>query len=564
MSVFFIYFLKVNIALALFYLLFRLVFYKDTFWTSRRIYLLSSIFISVLYPFISLAAWFEGRESVQAFVLEWAQLQEVVITPQVSSGSSLSFTGLIRALYVAVIAFFFVRFVVQLISVLRWRRKSKPSELYGIPVRILKEDTAPFSFFRSIYINPALYTDEEELKEVLVHENTHVKQYHSLDVMLGEFLTMFCWMNPAAWLLKREMRQNLEFLADNHVVKSGYDTKGYQYNLLKIALHSPDTHIVNKFNVLPLKKRIIMMNLQKTKKSGLIKYSLILPLVLLLIFSSNAETLLSSVHNMDEAQSVETETVTALQDEPEEQVFMVVEKMPSFPGGQEALFKYISESLKYPAEAQQKEIQGRVICQFVVNADGTVSDVKVMRSVNPLLDNEAVRVIENMPKWTPGEQRGKKVRTQYTIPINFSLGTDSKKSGKAVAAQNIAEKEIFSIVDKMPEFPGGQQAMFEYLNKNLKYPAEAQKNGEQGRVIVQFVVEKSGKIKDITVIRGVSSSLDKEAVRVVENMPDWTPGEQRGQKVDVKYTLPFSYKLPEEEAANEIVIMGSGGANIDK
>ncbi len=111
-----------------------------------------------------------------------------------------------------------------------------------------------------------------------------------------------------------------------------------------------------------------------------------------------------------------------VEEEEEEVVFVVVESMPEFPGGQQALFKYLSENVKYPVIAQENGIQGRVICQFVVNKDGSIVDVEVVRSGgDPSLDKEAVRVIKSMPKWKPGKQRGKAVRVKYTVPVNFKL-----------------------------------------------------------------------------------------------------------------------------------------------
>ena len=111
-----------------------------------------------------------------------------------------------------------------------------------------------------------------------------------------------------------------------------------------------------------------------------------------------------------------------VEEEEEEVIFMVVESMPEFPGGQQALFKYLAENVKYPVIAQENGIQGRVICQFVVNKDGSIVDVVAVRSSGePSLDKEAIRVIKSMPKWKPGKQRGKPVRVKYTVPVNFRL-----------------------------------------------------------------------------------------------------------------------------------------------
>jgi protein TonB len=143
------------------------------------------------------------------------------------------------------------------------------------------------------------------------------------------------------------------------------------------------------------------------------------------VVEDNVETESIEVNTEDdkEAEVVIAAPVEApVEEEEEEVVFVVVESMPEFPGGQQALFKYLSENVKYPVIAQENGIQGRVICQFVVNKDGSIVDVEVVRSGgDPSLDKEAVRVIKSMPKWKPGKQRGKAVRVKYTVPVNFKL-----------------------------------------------------------------------------------------------------------------------------------------------
>ena len=403
MNEYVIYFLKVNASLALFYILFRAVFYKDTFWIGRRIYLISAILISLFYPFVSLSNWFAGKEQAPIFITEWYLPEFIVV--QEATPVSISWQQILFAIYILISMFLLVRFFVQLFSILRWNRKSQNAFVLDIPVKVLSENIAPFSFFKSIYINPDTCSDEE-LKEVLAHENTHARQWHSLDVVLGELLTIICWINPFAWLLKGEIRQNLEFLADNQVVQSGFDKKNYQYFLMNLALYSPDIQLTNKFNVLPLKKRITMMNQAKTKKAGLVKYLLILPLAFTLVLANNAQSQNSTPNEGD--------------------VFQYVEKMPSFPGGTDALMKFLAENLQYPKEAEEDGVQGNVIVRFVIRKTGKIDNVEIKKSVHPLLDKEAVRVVESLPNFIPGEENGEKVDVYFTLPINFSLSADEK------------------------------------------------------------------------------------------------------------------------------------------
>lgn len=242
------------------------------------------------------------------------------------------------------------------------------------------------------------------------------------------------------------------------------------------------------------------------------------------------------------------------------QVFTVVEQMPVFPGGEESLLKYISRNIKYPVIAQENGIQGRVICSFIIEADGTVSTPKIEKGVDPSLDKEAIRIISSMPSWNPGKQRGKEVRVKSTMPIGFNLqGGDEKTKPEGdvkitVTAFAPAKKEsalddtktesqTFTVVEVMPKFPGGENALLEFINKSIKYPVIAQENGIQGRVICSFVINKDGSIKDVEVMRGVDPSLDQEAVRVLSSMPAWEPGKQKGNPVRVKYTVPITFHL---------------------
>lgn len=225
------------------------------------------------------------------------------------------------------------------------------------------------------------------------------------------------------------------------------------------------------------------------------------------------------------------------------EIFQVVEEQPLFPGGMQEMMKFLQQNIKYPKEAQEQGKQGRVIVQFVVNKDGSIVNDSIVRSVDPLLDAEALRVVRSMPNWTPGKQKGKPVRVRFTLPVSFRLdgGTDNP-----VMIQATVEKsgdEIFQVVENQPEFPGGMEALMKHLSKEIKYPKEAQDKGTQGRVIVQFVVRKDGSITDAKVMKPVDPLLDAEALRVVSEMPNWTPGKQRGEAVNVRFTLPVMFRL---------------------
>jgi len=181
-----------------------------------------------------------------------------------------------------------------------------------------------------------------------------------------------------------------------------------------------------------------------------------------------------------------------------------------------------------------------------VKSDGTIGDAKIARGVHPSLDKEAIRVINLLPAWKPGKQRGQAVNVAYTIPVQFAL--DGGKGEKKTAEDQVnnpknGEEQVFVVVEEMPQFVGGFDELVKFLGKEVKYPEKAKKENIQGKVFVSFVVSSTGKVEQAKIERGVDPSLDAEALRVVNQMPDWTPGKQRGQAVSVSYTMPIMFKL---------------------
>ena len=231
-------------------------------------------------------------------------------------------------------------------------------------------------------------------------------------------------------------------------------------------------------------------------------------------------------------------------------IYVVVEVAPEFEGGQAAMFKYIADNVVYPDSALAQGAQGKVYCEFVVEPDGSLSNIKVVRSAkNEWLDREAVRVIASMPNWKPGMMRGEAVRARYVIPVIFKIQTPPAPQPETA---NEADEPVLVVVEQMPEFPGGQQAMLAFLSENVKYPVIARENGIQGTCIVQFVVNKDGSIVDVAVVRsGGDPSLDKEALRVIKSMPKWRPGMLKGKPVRVKYTIPVNFKLTPQPASKK-------------
>ena len=554
MHPFMIYLIEANIALSLFFILYRLLLKSDTFLQLRRFYFLSVILFSLLYPLMtvplphSISAFFT-QESVEAVsaVYIGEPVMEIITVEESVPTREINMIRIGVVIYFSITLLFIVRFLIQLISILRVRLKSKPAEIFGTEVYRLKDDITPFSFFNLIFIHTDKHSDAE-LTQILLHEQTHVRQLHSVDILLIESLTLLFWWNPFVWLMKREMAMNLEYLADQGVLMCGVNSREYQYHLLRLTYQETAVPIVNNFNVSQLKQRIMMMNQSKSPAYKVGRYLLVLPLVVLFLTANSIyaaqrepaddETKMLnpavaelrqeqlSVDNMltPELMQAELEDQSLQQPPPEkkeEEIFVIVENQPEFPGGNGAMMKFISDTIRYPVEAQQKGIQGRVICNFVVMKDGSISDPQVVRGVDPLLDAEALRVLKLMPDWKPGKQRGQAVNVRFTLPVVFRLSGNESK----VIVDDLSVKESVLSVEAqlLPNYvyPGGEDAFFRFISERIKYPVEAQEKGLQGLVNARYKIDEKGNVVDVAIEKGVGETIDREVLRVIGMMPRW-------------------------------------------
>ena len=427
----FIYLIKINIAIALLYGIYSIFFKKDTFFQWKRFLLLSFFFISLVYPLVDfIPELIPHKTMVQlAGNIPVFQLEETWIRtgPEIDASffGKNQLTNLFSGIYMLGVIGVFSWIIIQLASVFQLIRKAKSDKINGYKILNKNGLKTPFSFFRWIVLDTELYTDKER-DEILQHEYTHVNQHHSLDMILSELMCVFCWFNPFVWLIKQEIRMNLEYLADRSVIESGINSEHYQLHLLRLTYHKAAATITNNFYVSPLKKRISMMNKKKTSILGLTKYALCLP-VIGSLFLFNSMTSVGKTNNAFEANVsgindpvIQSDTLPV--DISKEVIYDEVEKPPQFPGGKKALAQFLNEEGQYPAESIDKGIQGRVVVRFVVGKDGSVSNIEIVRNLDPFTDKESMRVVSKMPKWIPGEINGKPAAVYFVLPISFSLG----------------------------------------------------------------------------------------------------------------------------------------------
>ena len=413
-----------TLSAGLLYGLYCLTFRRDRWLRLSLWYLLTVLAFSVLVPLLPLPEIFSSAsQSVVPTGEYMVMLDEVNIS---DTSASVRLMDILPTAYVAgfavCLAFLLFQMVVQAVIIVTLRRKHPvyhANDGYAIPrgasLILPDDDTAPYSFFNQIVVGTRGLGDDE-LRCILAHESFHVRHFHSFDLLYTRVMCCIAWFNPFVWLLMREMRAVHEFQADAASVGTcGRDN--YLFLLYRQVTGTGYGHITNNFQSINIKKRIVMMNKTKTR-FGAWKMLAALPVAALLMMVGCKPAGEKTV-NQEEDMSVVNVTVDDVDND--ETVFNVVEVDPEFPGGMEALYKYLSENIRYPEQAKNEKIQGRVFISFVVEKDGSITDAKVIRGIGGGCDEEGLRVVNAMPKWTPGKQLGKAVRVQFNLPINFKL-----------------------------------------------------------------------------------------------------------------------------------------------
>ena len=432
------------VTLMVLYSVYWLFLRKETFFHINRFYLLMTLLLSLIIPLFDFRL-FSGSPVSSVIIL----LDTVTITPEKlekARTTHLSWFEIAGVIYLTGIAIFTLRLMVQLIQLGMIVQRNKITRQEGMNIVFVDRGYSPFSFFNLVFIRKEYYVDGK-LTPVLSHEKVHIRQYHTLDLLLMEIVTIVQWFNPFAWFLGRSLKGIHEFLADAGVLKDGFLKHDYQTLILNEAMGLQVNNLTNNFNVSLIKNRIIMMTKSRSGSWAVSKLLITLPAIfcLGLLFSAGSSTIgfaqdqkkeepknlaASKGISNPQAQDSKTKTSTPASTEKsanKEPVFTVVEKMPTFPGGDDARIAFMIQNIKYPEQAAKKGIQGRVFVTFVIEADGSITDVKVLRGFDKSCDQEAVRVIKLMPKWNPGMQNGKAVRTQFNLPINFKLDGDKDK-----------------------------------------------------------------------------------------------------------------------------------------
>ena len=671
--------LPVTAAIAVLWLVYRLLFVNSNRFRFNRFFLLTAMVFALALPLIGPLV---GKSSPQMVVLKenfikGTLLDEITITSDgqqpmilpevvVETGSRPHFSlwQILGGLYLIGVGVMTLLFLFKMLKLIVIVVRSPKEKREGYTAVFTGREQGSFSF-----LHYAFFPNENVSADIVRHERSHIAHHHSADILFVELMMIVQWFNPFIYRYKRELQSLHEYQADHDVVATGVDKKNYMMLILQQCTAVDYSNMSNNFSLILTKKRIKMITKNEKAKGLWWRLLATLPVLAVLLIANikvtaqeqqpddklitiefgqfeifddegfpmqlrdtvmynddgsyfkfetsdaldpisgemrkkvtvtafNADGTPSNNFKLNEVEkhgdtttySIDPFTISAdkfnnfkiTSDEDinvkvkhvkNDSIYQIVDQMPEFPGGMEAMMEYVVDNVKYPQDAINEGKSGRVFVSFVVERDGHISNVKVLKGVCESIDKEAVRVVSSMPRWYAGMHKGEPVRVSYTLPIKFQA-RDLTGDGETDAAMVRMEDEnghsyhidrsvetdnqrkadmkpdkngVYQIVEEMPRFPGDDKALKEYLNNNLSVP-EKYKNMDvnaEYRVFVRFVVAEDGSVTNVELAKSNPSKqdLNEEALRVVKAMPKWNPGKMDGKPVKAYFNLPIIYKF---------------------
>ncbi len=565
------YLLQTNLYLILFMGFYTMVLKNETFFRQNRIYLNTSTLLSFIIPFIN-SNWFQElfiTQKLRETIVPTQMIYEIVVVGTDEGTGNWAIGDLILWVYASVMAILLLRFLFRLVLL---NSKLQPKK------------GAAYSFFNTMVVDREL----PESGIIINHEKVHMREWHSADVLFIELASIINWFNPVAYLYKKEIRHIHEFIADEEAALGMLSKSDYALLLFSNTLGVQHDQLSNNFfNNSLLKRRIIMLNKNKSRKTGLWKYGFSAPLFAIMLIFSAASVATENTNLIAGAEKLISpsiadkyiSTITIPADKTIDKKSSTENKakqINSFTKSTQEdfskLLKHLVRNMRYPASARQEKISGYEVVYFKIQ-NGKITSVRISKGLQDDIDNEVLRTFDLFKESVEAEDNDYALAIAFQLTgieynpgqlpstgKNYFIGSISvsaigysqkvETSGPTYALSPV-EFEDFTSVDVLPEFQGGMKGWGEYLQTTLKYPADAKKNNITGRVILRFVVLKDGSITDIKVLRGIGGGADEEAVRVVKESPKWKPGLIKGEPVNVAYTMPIFFQLaqkaPEEK-----------------
>lgn len=521
---------------------------RETFFQWNRVYLLGTFLLSLILPWVKIKAFKQQVPTTFAAYPDflWNLNGAQGVTIENPSGWQLSWQ---EGVFYSGMFFALLFFVIKLRQVYLLKKHGEQVQFPNFTQVIITNSSIAFSFFKSIFIGDKVLKMKHDT--IIEHELVHIRQGHTWDLLFFEFMRIVAWFNPLVYVYQNRVSELHEFIADAYVAK---EDKSEQYQqLLSQVFQTEYISFINQFFTKSLiKKRIVMLQKSKSKKVWQLKYLLLVPMVLGMLFYTSCEV----VSKNEDSESInETRLKSGA-----EIYFSNVEQVPVFPGCEnvadkrvcfnEMMQRHISKNFSYPEEAKEAGIEGRVNVMFMIDEDGNVDNLQ-MRGPDSLLEKEVERIIFRLPKMQPAIHKGKEVGIPYSIPIVFKL--DYLDSSKGLINDYASNSEVpFAVVDEVPIFPGCENASDKracfndklqvHIGKNFKYPQAAQDANIEGRVSAMFMITSRGTIENVK-MRGPDKLLEEEVERIIKRLPKMTAGEHNGESVDVPFSIPVTFKL---------------------
>ena len=418
MNHFFIYSIKAGVFMALFYIVYYLFLSNDTAYVRNRIYLLATLVISWLLPLITIRTSVDVEpDTVTGIIVNILSASEApALSDTDNSARVFGLMHYISRVWFAGIIIMFTRLLFSITTLLLIVLRNKP----GGSIVTMKESSGASGFSALGYIFVKDGMGENERDKIILHETIHNGLKHHFDIMLMEIVLTLQWMNPFIYLIRYSLRSVHEYHTDREFISSTGTIVEYQKLLMNEIFGTGNIPVASCFSSTSLiKKRILMMSKKETRPGATVKVLIAAPVIALFVILFSCSVYNDSADLML-AQQEKQELVKA---EPESRdVFMIVEEMPTFLGGDvQAFATWVKERVVYPEKAKKDGIQGKVYIGFVIEPDGSLTTATVLRGVEPSIDAEAVRVVNLSPKWKPGVQRGVNVPVRFSITMNFEL-----------------------------------------------------------------------------------------------------------------------------------------------
>jgi TonB family protein len=513
-------------------LVYLLFLQNERFFFLNRIFLVTGIISSLVFPFLTV------RYVISEPVMQ-ADLTSGPVTSLLDGAGSDVSTGslVLVALWLSGALFIGVRQLVRTLAVAKILNKSEKISSYPVKLVRSSDYNTPFSFFSCVVVNPSI--KDIEAKEIMNHEMVHVRQMHWLDLVLSGLLCTVQWFNPVAWIYSRFIRQNHEYLADETALQRASDPAVYRAALLNQIAGSPVIDLGNSFNYSLNKKRFKMMKNIISSPYRKLRLLTILPVFALLLYAFAEPEYTLAVSDQGQAPP---DAVTAAMAKVIKGIVVQEDGKPL--AGAAIVVKGTTMGTMSDQDGRFTLVDVPEDALLVITYVGFES--KIMKpSFESDMKVEMVRktfVTDTVQVPPPPPPPGSKQMAVPPPPPPPPPAAD-KSTGTKKTSVPESEGEKYVVVEEMPEFPGGEKAMMSWIGSNTKYPAEAVKEKITGLVVVSFTVSSTGKVQNVKAVRSVSPALDAEAVRVIKSMPDWKPGRQKGQPVDIKYMVPVEFKL---------------------